>query len=529
MDSPWVITFVMAIFVVAIVTAFNFVFYIIPMDKKIEVLNETLSYKIDKIGRDIKLLETNVGTKLESVNQTVLNKVASLNESVKKEIRSINENITFFEEVPPSIRVASLGKPGMVLIVSNYTIAVSMPKFTVNKTSEEILIDDNERINRTFNFPSAGSGFVVNTNGFIATNSHVVAIDKLATFNEVIDLIKKLVVLKEVLTSILTPSDSGNSSSQINNVNNFTVYNFSTVYFDIQKEYEDSRNSLKENHNILGVYSLGSTDIFEKIDEIISKSTADTVKSIVVYQGGLRKETALLEWGRITRMNDSNPLTESFGGDDAAIIKINASNLYTIKLGDTEGGVVGESVFAVGYPYVIGFNLSQDLTIVKPLDLPEPSVTAGIISAKRKSYDNFTLLQSDVFITFGNSGGPSFDDQAKAIGISTYGYEDPLSSQQISGINFLVSIDRIREKMEKLNITNDRGEISLKYEKAVKNFWKKDYNIALQNFLEIKTLLPNDLYVNGYIDSLNIQLRGSIFGDMGQLINQILKAFNLVK
>ncbi len=92
---------------------------------------------------------------------------------------------------------------------------------------------------------------------------------------------------------------------------------------------------------------------------------------------------------------------------DLGVLKIEASNLPTLDLGDSEALDVGEYVLAIGNPYGL-----------------EHSVTMGVISAKNRSihagevhFQGF--LQTDAAINPGNSGGPLLDVRGKVVGINT--------------------------------------------------------------------------------------------------------------
>ena len=93
---------------------------------------------------------------------------------------------------------------------------------------------------------------------------------------------------------------------------------------------------------------------------------------------------------------------------DVALIKIVASNLPTVRMGDPGMLKVGEWVVAIGSPF--GF---------------DNSVTAGIVSAKGRSLpqENFVpFLQTDVAINPGNSGGPLFNMKGEVVGINSQIY-----------------------------------------------------------------------------------------------------------
>lgn len=90
---------------------------------------------------------------------------------------------------------------------------------------------------------------------------------------------------------------------------------------------------------------------------------------------------------------------------DLALLKIDASGLPFLELGDSDALEVGEWVVAIGSP--LGLNRT---------------VTAGIVSAKGRniqsgSYDDY--LQTDASINQGNSGGPLLSMDGKVVGINT--------------------------------------------------------------------------------------------------------------
>jgi len=109
---------------------------------------------------------------------------------------------------------------------------------------------------------------------------------------------------------------------------------------------------------------------------------------------------------------------------DVAVLKIDAKDLPTVKLGDPNKTRVGDWVLAIGSPF--GF---------------ENSVSAGIVSAKSRSLpqDNYVpFLQTDVPINPGNSGGPLFNGNGEVIGINSQIYS---RSGGYQGISFAIPID----------------------------------------------------------------------------------------
>jgi serine protease Do len=89
---------------------------------------------------------------------------------------------------------------------------------------------------------------------------------------------------------------------------------------------------------------------------------------------------------------------------DIAVLRIDARNLPTVRLGDAQLLQVGDPVLAIGSPF--GF---------------EQTATQGIVSAKGRSLPGDTavpFIQTDAAVNPGNSGGPLFDAVGNVVGIN---------------------------------------------------------------------------------------------------------------
>jgi len=107
---------------------------------------------------------------------------------------------------------------------------------------------------------------------------------------------------------------------------------------------------------------------------------------------------------------------------DVAVLKIEATNLPTVRFGDVGKLRVGEWVIAIGSPF----------------DL-DNTVTAGIVSAKaRDTGDLVPFIQTDVAINPGNSGGPLINLRGEVVGINSQIYS---RSGGYMGISFAIPID----------------------------------------------------------------------------------------
>ncbi|PKO39087.1 MAG: peptidase [Betaproteobacteria bacterium HGW-Betaproteobacteria-6] len=131
---------------------------------------------------------------------------------------------------------------------------------------------------------------------------------------------------------------------------------------------------------------------------------------------------------------------------DVAVLKIDAKNLPTVKLGTSLQTQVGDWVLAIGSPY--GF---------------ESSASAGIVSAKSRNLPDGSyvpFIQTDVAVNPGNSGGPLFNMNGEVIGINSQIYS---RSGGYQGLSFAIPIE-VAMNVEKQIVTNgkvQRGKLGV--------------------------------------------------------------------
>ena len=129
---------------------------------------------------------------------------------------------------------------------------------------------------------------------------------------------------------------------------------------------------------------------------------------------------------------------------DVALVKIDATNLPAVRIGDVSKLKVGEWVMAIGSPFGL-----------------ENTVTAGIVSAKsRDTGDLVKLIQTDVAINPGNSGGPLINLRGEVVGINSQIYS---RSGGFMGISFAIPIDEAIRVSDSLRTTGRviRGRIGV--------------------------------------------------------------------
>jgi serine protease Do len=136
-------------------------------------------------------------------------------------------------------------------------------------------------------------------------------------------------------------------------------------------------------------------------------------------------------------------------GSDVAVLKIDAKNLPTVKIGDPSKLRPGEWVIAIGSPF--GF---------------ENSVTAGIVSATSRPMpgSNYAapFIQTDVAVNPGNSGGPLFNLNGEVVGINSQIYS---RNGGYMGLSFAIPIDTANNVRQQLvstgRVTRSRIGVSI--------------------------------------------------------------------
>jgi serine protease Do len=129
---------------------------------------------------------------------------------------------------------------------------------------------------------------------------------------------------------------------------------------------------------------------------------------------------------------------------DVAVVKIQATGLPAVKVGDVSRLRVGEWVMAIGSPFGL-----------------ENTVTAGIVSAKqRDTGDYLPFIQTDVAINPGNSGGPLINMRGEVVGINSQIYS---RSGGFMGISFAIPMDEAMRVSEQLRSSGrvSRGRIGV--------------------------------------------------------------------
>ena len=116
---------------------------------------------------------------------------------------------------------------------------------------------------------------------------------------------------------------------------------------------------------------------------------------------------------------------------DIAVIKVDASELQAVTLGDSSALNVGDRVLAIGNPL-------GELTF---------SMTGGMVSCVDRAINvdgtPFNMIQTDASINPGNSGGPLFNEYGEVVGIVSAKYSASSDGTAAEGLGFAIPMNDV--------------------------------------------------------------------------------------
>lgn len=166
---------------------------------------------------------------------------------------------------------------------------------------------------------------------------------------------------------------------------------------------------------------------------------------------------------------------------DLAIIKISASNLKYITLGDSDNIKIGQKAYAIGNPIGVEFQRTVTSGIISGINR-----TIKIDDENGESYME-DLIQTDATINPGNSGGPLINSKGEAIGINSVKITDA------EGIGFAVPINIVKPIIKSFSESG-------KFEEAYLGIFAYDKNVI--------PYLDSDIELNSGIYTAQVSVDG---------------------
>lgn len=302
----------------------------------------------------------------------------------------------------------------------------------------------------------AGSGFVVSPEGYIVTNAHVVGTHR----DPQETLFARLALdLRKGLREGLSEGDTDMSESERGQVEN--------VLLDTLLGYYTEHGQIHEVSTDIGV--------------LHGRAPPD-------------EDFAVLSWPAEVRT--SGTVVEQVGGEpswgrDIAILQVDQSPLQTVPLGSSTDLGTGENIFVVGYPDIGIEELFSDRTTTL-----EPTLTSGVVSARRELNSGVDTIQTDAGINRGNSGGPMYNAAGEVVGVATFGPADV----ELQEIQFGLPIEIAKGFMGELGVVNEPGELDVAFREGLEAYWRDDCATVEEQMETVLDLAPNHPYAEGFVE-----------------------------
>jgi len=313
---------------------------------------------------------------------------------------------------------------------------------------------------------SLGTGFFVNKDGYILSNSHVMTPNKYTSLINTLeyDFNKPFwnnyaKAIKNYLPEIST-----------------TEINLLTTIYVLEQQ------GLLEVKPIYENFAAKTTPFRANRDlSLINQSNYIKLELIDTFGDPSNYEDLLLYADR--KLDEK--LIGTLRKQDVALARV-ANPEYKdypfIELEDPEVVTVGEPITVIGFPRNADnfVAYSEDAMLI-------PTITKGVISAIKPNPTNeFKIVQFDAAISGGNSGGPVINASGKVVALATWDIS-PKDKSPFNGGSFVTEAHKL---IQKNNVKITEGEYNRTIKQALSDFAKKDYVSAKQNFQKAITIYP---------------------------------------
>jgi S1-C subfamily serine protease/rhodanese-related sulfurtransferase len=176
-------------------------------------------------------------------------------------------------------------------------------------------------------------------------------------------------------------------------------------------------------------------------------------------------------------------------GKDLAVLKIEGTNLPTVPVGDSDRVQVGEPVNIISIPVAV-----LDHRLLSRETAGDASVTGGRVSGRKQDARGVPIIQTDAAVSWGSSGSPAINAQGEVIGVTTFiTVGGPGERQAIQGFNFLVPSNTAKEFLRAAQVDlTKRGPFTQHWGEGLEAYQAGDFETALRAIEGANRLFPDN-------------------------------------
>lgn len=219
------------------------------------------------------------------------------------------------------------------------------------------------------------------------------------------------------------------------------------------------------------------------LDAVLPSTKVKVTPSVVVVvSSGTRLKAEVKKY--------SAPLSNEPGamsGRDLALLKVPGEVFPVLPLAESKAVQIGDPLHILGYPGVV---LSHEL-LNKSASV-EATITNGAVSGLKEDVSNQPVIQTDASASFGNSGGPAVSQKGQVLGVLTFvslapGPEGAL----VQGFNFVIPAEAVREFVKDTEVSlSGTSKFTEAWNQGLRAFFTEDDPGAVRAFEQADRLVP---------------------------------------
>jgi S1-C subfamily serine protease len=179
---------------------------------------------------------------------------------------------------------------------------------------------------------------------------------------------------------------------------------------------------------------------------------------------------------------------QNFDDGDAALLKVEATNLNALPLSDATPDI-GMEIVSIGYPANVDLVADQSF---------DPSYKEGSISSKKTvSHGLSTVYEISAAVSGGMSGGPTVNTDSQVVGFNSFGINSQIETQQF---NFVRPVENIKELIGDAGTTNTLSQDTQNYRAGLDAYFNGDRTTAVKKLSAVVQSQPTFQFASDYLE-----------------------------